>query len=268
MRRPAKLGLATAVALLAVSAPLVVIALNDDGPPAPPVVRTVPGCPQAPGSVYVTPVHLVADLEHLVVRDSRWVAPTIAAADGIVGGTIPVVRPPAAGDGGDPLRYLYDEGVALRRSAGVLGLAYASTDDPRYLDALAAQTVAAARWPDWNPKHSLDTAQVATAVALGYTWSRDRMTAGERREVTSALVNRLLAPYTCQTGTDLAFRRTSGGNQATVIGTAAVLAGLAVRSDEPAWSAAAVEAGASRCGAPRRRTAPGSRWRTGRPSRA
>jgi len=244
MRRSAMLGLATAVALLAVSAPLVVIALNDDGPPAPPVVRTVPGCPQAPGSVYVTPVHLVADLEHLVVRDSRWVAPTIAAADGIVGGTLPVVRPPAAGDGGDPLRYLYDEGVALRRSAGVLGLAYASSHDPRYLDALAAQTVAAARWPDWNPKHSLDTAQVATAVALGYTWSRDRMTAGERREVTSALVDRLLAPYTCQTGTDLAYRRTSGGNQATVIGTAAVLAGLAVRSDEPAWSAAAVEAGA------------------------
>ncbi len=121
MRRPAMLGLATAVALLAVSAPLVVIALDDDGPPAPPVVRTVPGCPQAPGSVYVTPVHLVADLEHLVVRDSRWVAPTIAAADGIVGGTIPVVRPPAAGDGGDPLRYLYDEGVALRRSAGSWG---------------------------------------------------------------------------------------------------------------------------------------------------
>ena len=74
MRRTAMLGLTAAAAVLAVSAPLVVIALDDDGPPAPPVVRTVPGCPQAPASVYVTPVHLVADLEHLVVRDSRWVA--------------------------------------------------------------------------------------------------------------------------------------------------------------------------------------------------
>jgi hypothetical protein len=244
MRRSATLGLATALTLLAVTAPLVVTALDDD-PPAPPTVRTVPGCPRAPASVFVTPVHLVADLEHLVVRDSPWRAPAIAAADGVLAGTIPAVHPPAAGDGGDPLRYLYDEGVALRRTAGVLGLAYASSHDPRYLDALAAQTVGAARWRDWNPGHSLDTAQVATAVALGYAWSRDRMTAAERREVSTTLVDRLLDPYTCQSGTDLAFRRTSTGNQATVIGTAVVLAGLAVRADQPAWSAAAVEAGAA-----------------------
>ena len=34
--------------------------------------------------------------------------------------------------------------------------------------ALSAQTVGAARWADWNPGHPLDTAQVGTAVALGY----------------------------------------------------------------------------------------------------
>ena len=103
------------------------------------------------------------------MRDSRWVAPTIAAADGIVGGTIPVVRPPAAGDGGDPLRYLYDEGVALRRSAGVLGLAYASSHDPRYLDALAAQTVGgravAGLEPEatrWTPRRSRPPSPSAT----------------------------------------------------------------------------------------------------------
>jgi hypothetical protein len=244
MRRTATLGLATVVTLLAVTAGLVVTGL-DDGPPAPPVLRTVPGCPQAPASVDVTPVHLVADLEHLVVRDSPWRAPAIAAADEVLAGSIRAVRPPAGDDGGDPVRYLYDEGVALRRLAGVLGLAYASSHDTRYLDALAAQTVGAARWPDWNPGHALDTAQVATAVALGYAWSRDRMTVDERREVSSALVDRLLAPYTCQPGSDLASRRTGTGNQTTVIGTAVVLAGLAVRADAPAWSAAAVQAGAA-----------------------
>ena len=244
MRRTATLGLVTVVTLLAVTAALVVT-VPDDGPPAPRVLRTVPGCPQAPAAVDVTPVHLVADLERLVVRDSPWRAPAVAAADGVLAGTIPAVRAPSGDDGGDPLRYLYDEGVALRRLAGVLGLAYASSHDTRYLDALAAQTVGAARWPDWNPGHSLDTAQVATAVALGYAWSRDRMTAGERREVSTALVDRLLRPYTCQTGTDLAARRTGLGNQTTVIGTAAVLAGLAVRADAPAWSAAAVQAGAA-----------------------
>jgi hypothetical protein len=245
MRRTAMLGLATVVTLLAVTAPLVVTALDGRRTPNPPEVRTVADCPRAPASVDVTPVHLVADLEHLLVRESRWRDPAIAAADGVLAGTIPAVRYPAAGDRRDPLRYLYDEGVALRRLAGVLALAYASSHDPRYLDALAAQTVGAARWPDWNPGHAPDTAQVATAVALGYAWSRDRMTAGERREVTSALVDRLLVPYTCRTGTALADRRTGIGNQTTVVGTAAVLAGLAVRPDEPAWSAAAVDAGAS-----------------------
>ena len=243
MRRTATLGLVAVATVLAVTATLVVTVL-DDGPRAPRVLRTIPGCPQAPASVDVTPVHLVADLEHLVLRESPWRAPAIAAADEVLGGGIRAVRPPAGDDGGDPVRYLYDEGVALRRLAGVLGLAYASSHDTRYLDALAAQTVGAARWPDWNPGHSLDTAQVATAVALGYAWSRERMTVGERREVSAALVDRLLVPYTCRTGTELASRRTGTGNQTTVVGTAAVLAGLAVRADAPAWSAAAVQAGA------------------------
>lgn len=243
MRRTTTLGLATAVTVLAVVA--VQVVPGGGGSPSPPRVRTVADCPQAAGRVDVTPVHLVADLEHLQVRDSPWLAPAVAAADGVLAGTVPAVRPHREGDGGDPLRYLYDEGVALRRVAGVLGLAYAHSHDTRYLDALAAQTVGAARWPDWNPGHPLDTAQVATAVALGYAWSRDRLTPAERREVSTALVDRLLAPYTCGTGPGLAGLRTGTGNQATVIGTAAVLAGLAVRTDQPGWSAAGVEAGAS-----------------------
>jgi hypothetical protein len=251
MRRTHLLGLLAVVAVVSVVSVLAVTVVDRDRPGAPgaPTVRTVPGCPRAPATVDVTPVHLVADLDHVTVRDSAWRGPVLAAADNILAGAIPAVRPHGpAEDGGDPLRYLYDEGVALRRVTGVLGLAYAARHDPRYLDFLAAQTVGAARWPDWNPGHPLDTAQLATAVALGYAWSRNRMTPEERGEVVSALVDRLLLPYTCGTGhasAGLRMRRATAGNQTTVVATAAVLAGLAVRPDQPAWSAAAVEAGSA-----------------------
>lgn len=220
-------------------------------------VRTVTTCPAEPAVPAPAPVHLVADLDHVQVRDSASRPALLAAADQVLGGGIPVVRP-RPDDGGDPVRYLYDEGVALRRVVGVLGYAYAVTHDPRYLDALAAQTVRAARWPDWNPNHPLDTAQIGTGVALGLAWSRSRMTAAERQEVVTALGGRLVTPYVCGAGPadreqadrgqadreqGLAARRTGDGNQVTVVGVAVVLAGLAAGPDDPGWAGAAVRAG-------------------------
>jgi hypothetical protein len=240
MRRPALLGLATAVTGFAVLAVQAVTVLG--GAPTREGVHTVPRCPQPAGPVAGRPAHLVADLERAQPREDVSRAPLLAAADQVVSGQIPPVLWRGPDDAGDPLRYLYDEGVALRRIVGVLGYAYASTHDPRYLDSLAAQTVGASRWPDWNPGHPLDTAQVATAVSLGYAWSQDRMTPQERSEVVAALADRLLRPYACGAGSGLATRRTGVGNQTTVVGTAALLAGLAIRADDPSWSAAAVEA--------------------------
>jgi hypothetical protein len=254
-RRPLSVPLrvVAGLAVLVVAAALVVTRLvtAPDGSPdrrAAPRVRTAPMCPAAPGVPLLTPVHLVADLDQVHLPDDAARPALLAAAQQYVDGAIPVVRP-IAGDGTDPMRYLYDDGVALRRVTGMLGYAYAATRDRTYLDALAAQTVRAARWPDWNQSpehgHPLDTAQVATAVALGFAWSRTRMTAEEQREVATALVDRFLRYYVCGTGPGIAARRTGGGNQATVVGTAAVLAGLAVRPDQPAWGSAAVLAGAA-----------------------
>jgi hypothetical protein len=82
---------------------------------------------------------------------------------------------------------------------------------------------------------------VGAAVALGYSWSSNRMTPAERDEVLAALETRLVTPYVCGSG-ELAARRVADGNQATVVGTAVVLAGLAARG-ATGWSDAAVQAG-------------------------
>ncbi|MGH8892622.1 MAG: hypothetical protein ACRDWY_04855, partial [Actinomycetes bacterium] len=189
---------------------------------------------------------LVADLDAVQLRDGSTRGALLETADGIVSGRIPRVTFPSAADreapGADPVRYLYDEGVALRRVTGVLGYAYAATHDPRYLDTLAAVLHDAATWPDWNDAHPLDTAQVGAAVALAYSWTRDRLAPDQRAAVTEVLVDRLVAPYACGQG-PLAARRTSTGNQASVVGTAVVLAGLALRADAPHWAATAVGSG-------------------------
>ena len=187
---------------------------------------------------------LVADLDTVVVPDSRWRSPLLAAADGLVSGEIPAVAY-AADRAGDPLRYLYDEGVALRRVAGVLAYAYAVTKQRSYLRTMASRVALnAARWPDWNPGHPLDTAQVATAVALAYGWGRAGMAPGERDEVVRALHDRVLRPYLRDDGA-LARFRTAAGNQSTVVATAVVLAGLAVSADDAGAGEEAVAAGAT-----------------------
>lgn len=189
-------------------------------------------------------MRLVADLDAVTVPDGRWRDALLAAAGDLVSGEIPAVAYDTD-SAGDPLRYLYDQGVALRRVAGVLGYAFAATKDRCYLRAMAAHVALnAARWPDWNPGHPLDTAQVATAVALAYGWSRAELAPVERREVVHALRDRVLVPYVRDDGA-LARFRTAAGNQSTVVATAAVLAGLAVRADDADAAGAAVADGAA-----------------------
>lgn len=210
-------------------------------------VAAMPGrgdCTRPVTDLGTGPARLVADLEATPVRESASKAPLLARADEIVDGRIRAVRYNADRTG-DVKRYLYDEGVALRRITGVLAYAYAATKDPKYLDTMATSVALnAAAWPDWNPGHPLDSAQVATAVALAYGWSGGRMTPEQRAAVSDALVSRMVLPYSCRDGVFTA-ARTAKGNQNTVIASAAVLAGLAVRNDSGGWAAAAVEDGAA-----------------------
>lgn len=201
-----------------------------------------PSCPRVTAGLGSRPIPVVADLDEVGVRDSPSRVGLLRAADGIVSGEIPAVTYNLTRTG-DPLRYLYDEGVALRRVTGVLAFAYAATRDVRYLDAMAQRVALnAARWPDWNPGHSLDPAQVATAVALAYGWSRDRLAADERAVVVRALTSRLSPPSSCRTGSDPA-RLPDRSNRTTVVATASVLAGLVLRDERPSWASVAVGEG-------------------------
>ena len=62
--------------------------------------------------------------------------------------------------------------------------------DPRYAKRAWQELEAAATFPDWNPAHFLDTAEMTHAFALGYDWLYDRWTEEQRRVLRDAIVTK------------------------------------------------------------------------------
>ncbi len=120
-------------------------------------------------------------------------------------------------------------------------LAYRLTGDTRFSDFARQVMRRAAAFPDWNPSHFLDVAEMATALALGYDWLHDRLPAAERAELRRALVDKALAfagpAYRRHDPNRRSFpfvgnNLTNNWNQ--VCNGGFVLAALALAEDEPA----------------------------------
>ncbi len=75
-----------------------------------------------------------------------------------------------------------------------LALTYRLTGDKRYSDRALKEMLAAAGFPDWNPSHFLDTAEMTHALGIGYDWLYDAMTGEQRDTVRKAIVNLGLMP--------------------------------------------------------------------------
>ena len=53
---------------------------------------------------------------------------------------------------------------------------------------------AACALKDWNPSHFLDTAEMATAVAVGYDWLHETLTPAQREMCERAIIDKALKP--------------------------------------------------------------------------
>ena len=73
-------------------------------------------------------------------------------------------------------------------------LAWRLTGDRRYLDRCVKELGAACALPDWNPKHFLDTAEMATAVAFGLDWLHADLDPAARDRYRAALLTKALRP--------------------------------------------------------------------------
>jgi hypothetical protein len=77
----------------------------------------------------------------------------------------------------------------------VQSFAWRWTGEPRYLERVKAEMLAAADFPDWGPKHFLDVAEMTAALGIGYDWCYHGLSAEERGKIATAIRVHGIAPY-------------------------------------------------------------------------
>jgi len=113
---------------------------------------------------------------------------------------------------------------------------YRVTGDRRYADRAIKEMMTAAEFPDWNPSHFLDTAEMTHALAIGYDWLFDILPAADRAKLRTAIIEKGLRPA------EKVYRSGKGWptyrhNWNQVCNGGIALGALAIAEDEPAFAA-------------------------------
>jgi hypothetical protein len=100
-----------------------------------------------------------------------------------------------------PSRYEIPDGLRLLATSRrvmqrvyTLALLYRLDGEQRYAERAWQELAAAASFPDWNPRHFLDTAEMTHAFAVGYDWLYDVWTPEQRATLQQAMVEKGLKP--------------------------------------------------------------------------
>jgi hypothetical protein len=75
-----------------------------------------------------------------------------------------------------------------------LSLLYRLEKDPRYRDRAIRELENAVAFPSWNPRHFLDTGELALAVAIGTDWLWDELNEDQRNRFLDALKEKAILP--------------------------------------------------------------------------
>lgn len=117
---------------------------------------------------------------------------------------------------------------------GTLALAYRLYGERKYLDAANEALLWVCDYPDWDPPHYLDTAEMATAVAIAYDWLYDALPVSTKELVKKCLYERaivhVLREYEKGGPGSWAKRET---NWNVVCNTGMVIAALGIAEDYP-----------------------------------
>jgi hypothetical protein len=140
----------------------------------------------------------------------------------------------------DGLRLLSTSRTVLHRSY-TLALMYRLHGDRRYVDRLWRELDAVAAFPDFNPKHFLDTAEMTHALGIAYDWLFDTWTEAQRATIREAMIRHGLKP-----GLDV-YRSTKGWwpkcthNWNQVCNGGMTVGALAIADEEPALAGEILE---------------------------
>ena len=164
----------------------------------------------------------------------------------------------------DGLRLLATSRRVLDRTY-LLGLAFRLNGDSRMSARLWLELEAAAAFPDWNPRHFLDTAEMTHAFAIAYDWLYAEWSAEQRAVLKGALVSKGL-----QLGVDCHRGKSPHGwwvrsehNWNQVCNGGVGLGALAVADEQPELAGALLEASLRSIQLAVRHYAPDGAWSEG-----
>lgn len=83
--------------------------------------------------------------------------------------------------------------AALKRVL-TLSTMYRLTGEPRYAERARLDMLTCAAFPDWNPSHFLDTAEMSAAMGIGYDWLYGGLSEEDRNTIRTAIIEKGLNP--------------------------------------------------------------------------
>lgn len=121
------------------------------------------------------------------------------------------------------------------------GFCHRLTDDPAFARRAEQEMLGLSAFPDWNPSHFLDTAEMTAALALGYDWLYDALPLASRAVIRQAIVEKGLREGVGPEAQFTGWRR-SRNNWNQVCFGGLTLGALAVADEEPVLARALLEA--------------------------
>ncbi len=116
-----------------------------------------------------------------------------------------------------------------------LALAWRWTGEDRYAEAALSNLRVVCAFPDWNPSHFLDTAEMSHAVGIGYDWLYDYMDPETRDTIRRGLIRLGLEPGVRAYTQDKPWWITSEFNWNQVCNSGLLIGALAVIESDPGY---------------------------------
>jgi hypothetical protein len=91
-------------------------------------------------------------------------------------------------------RRLLDKSREALRRIFMLSYAYRMTNNRAYLQRAEKEMLAIASFSDWNPSHFLDVAEMTMAVAIGYDWLHESLSAESKAIIKEAIIKKGIEP--------------------------------------------------------------------------
>jgi len=131
----------------------------------------------------------------------------------------------------DGKRLLSESRYALHQVM-VSAWAWRTSGDAKFRDRTIKELDAACALKDWNPSHFLDTAEMSTAVSIGYDWLYPTLSPEQRKRYEDALLDKGLRVVLKVHGKS-SWWVGPGNNWSQVCGSGMLLAALTVRERDP-----------------------------------